>query len=322
MKLCSTANCTGIISTDSSAIRCLNCVRHDWKVRKQKFSGPDNKVSSPAMAASKVLGKERTKKGVTWADEETKSMCKAADSSLALPSAGLSSSTRDAAPTANSNLPDCNPSEKQPLHLRISANARLSLRSRSTSARHDNLPLAVQPTIKIQSIDANINFQSTSMSSTSPSPLVDDVNPKYLDDGNSQHILEKRPSHLLPAQSESTVASTQTGWDSDLTELSDSAGEESESELRSVSDHLVFITPSSFISNVDTRTSEKQWSHDSYPSSTWRGVYPDMCIAWMQPIIGRYLLLEILYNMSCSKSRIPTEAPKSQRSTFTLRPRT
>lgn len=239
MKLCSTANCTGIISTDSSAIRCLNCVRHDWKVRKQKFSLPDNEVSSPAMTTSKMLGKERTKKkGVTWADEETKSRRKAADNALAVPSAGLSGSTRDAAPlTANSNLPNCNPSERQPLRLRISGNARLSLRSRPTSAKHDNLPLVVQPTAKIQSPD--VNFPSTSKSSTSPLPLVDDVNLKYLEDGSSRHTREERPSHPLPTQSESTVASTQTGWDSDLTELSDSAGEESESELRSVSDNLV-----------------------------------------------------------------------------------
>lgn len=72
LKLCSTMGCTGIISWESFATRCLECVRRDWKSKKSKghagHRADDGRLSSEIIKPS-ISAKQKTKKRVTWADE-------------------------------------------------------------------------------------------------------------------------------------------------------------------------------------------------------------------------------------------------------------
>ncbi|KJA30145.1 hypothetical protein HYPSUDRAFT_32243 [Hypholoma sublateritium FD-334 SS-4] len=234
LKLCSTANCTGIVSANSSAIRCLNCVRHDWKFRKLKISAPDNKSGSPEIPADEVLEKGTKKKGVTWADEMSKSIHEAPDNTPALPSPNLSTATTNTILSASNNHLPNTPME-QSLHLKYSTNVELSLKSSPTSPKLDDPHPAVQTTSEIQPLVFNTNSQSIL---TSPFHPAEEINSKRLGGDESQRTLAERPSCSLPADSELALASTspvqqESGWDSDLTELSDSVDEESESESHS-----------------------------------------------------------------------------------------
>jgi hypothetical protein len=70
--LCSTIGCTGTISRESLAIRCLECVRRDWKSKISKghtgHRADDERLSSETIERS-ISTKRKTKKAVTWADE-------------------------------------------------------------------------------------------------------------------------------------------------------------------------------------------------------------------------------------------------------------
>lgn len=75
LKLCSETNCTGIISIDSSAIRCLDCIRRHWIFKKTtRFSDSKPEASPNAQKTVSILRQgeveQKSKKaGVTWADQ-------------------------------------------------------------------------------------------------------------------------------------------------------------------------------------------------------------------------------------------------------------
>lgn len=64
--------CTGTISRESLATRCLECVRRDWKSKISKghavHTADDGRDSSETIERS-ISTKQKTKKKVTWADE-------------------------------------------------------------------------------------------------------------------------------------------------------------------------------------------------------------------------------------------------------------
>ena len=64
--------CTGTISRESLATRCLECVRRDWKSKTSKghtgHRADDGRLSSETIERS-ISTKQETKKAVTWADE-------------------------------------------------------------------------------------------------------------------------------------------------------------------------------------------------------------------------------------------------------------
>ncbi|KAF4619881.1 hypothetical protein D9613_005330 [Agrocybe pediades] len=77
LKLCSTAHCTGTVPINSSATRCLGCVKDTWKTRRSNISTSANSRESTGNKAQEIIyirlpGKTQ-KKGVTWADESESS---------------------------------------------------------------------------------------------------------------------------------------------------------------------------------------------------------------------------------------------------------
>ncbi|KAF8165234.1 hypothetical protein B0H34DRAFT_229740 [Crassisporium funariophilum] len=68
--LCSTIGCTGRISLESFATRCLACVRQDWILkRRASLINPDSKIGTGILKGVPSLSKQRPKKKmVSWAD--------------------------------------------------------------------------------------------------------------------------------------------------------------------------------------------------------------------------------------------------------------
>ncbi|KDR83622.1 hypothetical protein GALMADRAFT_235913 [Galerina marginata CBS 339.88] len=75
LKLCATDGCTGIISVDSCATRCLTCVRSEWKSKRSAVLTNDGQdklgtngtgILKPSQTPKNL--KVNKKKGVTWAD--------------------------------------------------------------------------------------------------------------------------------------------------------------------------------------------------------------------------------------------------------------
>jgi hypothetical protein len=122
------------------------------------------------------------------------------------------------------------------------------------------------------------------------------------------------------------------GWDSDLTELTDSQEEaesqdgSSETEVNDVRWEKNHLPPLlSFLhlsSNITGPTSFRtKWAEDPHSGSSRWSLFQKMRIPQVQPTPFRWLSLEVVRFMSSKKSRLPTPKAKSARQAFAVGPR-
>ncbi|CAA7259873.1 unnamed protein product [Cyclocybe aegerita] len=228
LKLCSSPDCTGIVFFDSSATRCLQCVKRDWKSMKAKrlpeASQQNGEHVTSAFAAatttttttSEAPGEKQRnkKKSVTWADRLT-------------PTSAISE---------ESGLPDV--SRAKALIIKI---------PRLKDIKNDDLPLNIaNPDCKTVAEGIPSFIQGSSKDGAPAVPAESKQDSPELDT-KEEVPLARPPTSPTDKQSEASfesnalsstpsltdkmdrnVTDTISGWDSDLSELTDSTRTESE----------------------------------------------------------------------------------------------
>lgn len=211
LKLCSTYTCTGIISHDSSASRCLACVKRDWTSKRSKRPPLPSRASN-ANAGRKSgfkivipspLKRQKVRKSVTWADDVNDP-------------GNISSTDRETEGSSPASSLD-NPDE-------ISSNI-LNLASSSSHTEDGGLRTASNP----ETIDGKTgsNFHASQL------PLPSSSEPTPPSDKHGSSTSPANPVGLVNGEAPLISPDTDpksyiAGWNSDLSDLTDS--EEGESD--------------------------------------------------------------------------------------------
>ncbi|KAJ3515459.1 hypothetical protein NLJ89_g1752 [Agrocybe chaxingu] len=224
LKLCSSPDCTGIVFFESSATRCLQCVKRDWKSMKTKRlpgASQQNKedvTSAFATTTTSEVSEKKTnkKKSVTWADRLTPVSTISEESGLADVSRAksLSIKIRPLKDIKNDDLP---PNIANP-DCRTVAEAIPSFIQGSSK---DGAP-AVPPESMQDSPELDTKEEAT-LARPPTSPRDDESKSSF-----ESNALSSTPS--LTDQMDRNITDTISGWDSDLSELTDSTQTESEVE--------------------------------------------------------------------------------------------
>ncbi|PPQ77731.1 hypothetical protein CVT25_011166 [Psilocybe cyanescens] len=220
LKLCSTSDCTGIVSSGSFASRCLSCVRREWKIKREgsrqtplalrNFRESIQGTSSTSDVSA--MPKRVKKKGVSWADEISQQPSRSSPSH----DLGNTDSTSDSqvvAPKARESFT----SYDEPLDS-------------SSPVLEDYLKL-----------DGSVEAESSGTWPTAPSEEVSPKShtPRNLSGSSSGADFD---AHSFSEDKYETSNSNGTehisGWNSDLSDVTDSSEGESESGSSSAEDKL------------------------------------------------------------------------------------
>ncbi|KAF8974430.1 hypothetical protein BDZ97DRAFT_1773564 [Flammula alnicola] len=240
LKLCSNANCTGIISVDSVATRCLDCVRRDWRSKRSKFSAKSSNIDNSGGAgriASGILKaqestKEKTKKkGVTWADEITS----ASSETEKLTEEGFPAMPNNSTADTDHKI---SVSEDNLVDNTVNLEDYLNLDDLIEQDSHIQ-DVSMQPLLdkdSSQVVQKASDSQAFAFDNASGRPAATEV--PFIDGHGqlSKNISGPRAENSSQADALTSFAGQVTGWDSDLTELSDSGDGESHESSSSDSD--------------------------------------------------------------------------------------
>ncbi|KAF5322233.1 hypothetical protein D9619_000824 [Psilocybe cf. subviscida] len=228
LKLCSSENCTGIISANSLATRCLQCVKNDWKFLKdmRNVTRDDSAQTSTSRIPSEGWSNSEStvakRKGVTWADQ--------VDNDAERQSASTRSSLFVKIPKTRETLQASPPLVSSPTPL-SSKNLGSDLPSKEPlETLSAGLPPAQAPRE-----DPALSPKESPARSPEKLPRVRLLLNKPKERSASSESYPAM-SPLRPQASQSTTMNVYSGWESDLTELSETTDDASTSDAESSSD--------------------------------------------------------------------------------------